>query len=88
MGAKPKGKGNYKGIGEVVVGMLDTAIKIIKTKDVMTHQERALVLSVLEDYANQPEPEPQVVEVDGDVVIDYLLDAFVHRYAQICMDNE
>ena len=88
MGAKPKGKGNYKGIGEVVVGMLDTAIKIIKTKDVMTHQERTLVLSVLEEFANRPEPAPQVIEIDGDVVIDYLLDAFVHKYAQVYMDNE
>lgn len=68
--------------------MLDTAIELIQTRDVMTHHERALVLEVLMSFKDIPEPEPQVVEVDGDVVINYLLDAFVHKYAQIYMDNE
>ena len=68
--------------------MLDTAIELIQTKDIMTHHERALVLDVLMSFKDIPEPAPQVVEIDGDVVIDYLLDAFVHKYAQIYMDNE
>lgn len=68
--------------------MLDDAIELIQTKDIMTHHERALVLEVLMSFKDIPEPAPQVVEIDGDVVIDYLLDAFVHKYAQIYMDNE
>ena len=68
--------------------MLDAAIELIQTKDIMTHHERALVLEVLMSFKDIPEPEPQVVEIDGDVVIDYILDAFVHKYAEIYMEHE
>lgn len=68
--------------------MLDAAIELIQTKDIMTHHERALVLEVLMSFKDIPEPEPQVVEIDGDVVIDYILDAFVHKYAELYMEHE
>lgn len=68
--------------------MLDTAIELIKTRDLLTHQERALVLAVLEGCKNTPEPEPQHIEIDGDVVLEYLMDVLVHKYAELYMENE
>lgn len=66
---------------------IDIAIHIIQTQDVPTRQERAHVLSVLQDYRDQPEPEPAPTEIDGNVVLDYFLESLVHKYAELYMDD-
>jgi len=61
---------------------VEVAIKLLQ-QDFMTAQERAVVKNVLEDLVLKPDPEPVVKDLDGDAVIDYLIDRILDRYAYL-----
>ena len=61
---------------------VEVAIKLLQ-QDFMTAQERAAVKNVLEDLVLKPDPEPVVKDLDGDAVIDYLIDRILDRYTYL-----
>lgn len=58
-------------------------VKELLSKDFMSVQERRYILKVVEELAAMPEPEPVVKDLDGDAVIDYLIDRILDRYAYL-----
>lgn len=67
---------------------IDIATHIIQTQDIPTREERLYVLSVLQEYRDQPEPETKPTQINGDVVLDYFIESLVHKYAELYMEDE